>query len=242
MPDFLNLFKTRQLLELPLVVEYQAITTRPPSVKILLPTNIGGAGVQNSSLATLDSSFGGTPEHEFVDATQPIRLLVSVAPAKEVLERTRANTGVSAVDYHAQILGDDRRSSAVFQFQVRGDCHENLLAVRRHAVQQRGVVERAVPGGFESSPRDNTDESLSSSSGSGVLRIRPTTSSRTSFQRSSWACSWTIVIRIRRWIPWCRRNNPRQGRSSLWSTTEGTYSPLGASSQISNQTRTSYFA
>ncbi|CAD6243283.1 GSCOCG00013020001-RA-CDS [Cotesia congregata] len=84
-------------------------------------------------------------------------------------------------------------------------------------------ISRYSPG---KSPRDNTDESLSSSSGSGVLRIRPTTSSRTSFQRSSWACS----------------NNPRQGRSSLWSTTEGTYSPLGASSQISNQTRTSYFA
>lgn len=92
------------------------------------------------------------------------------------------------------------------------------------------------------SPRESTEESLSSSSGSGVFLILPTTSSRTSFQRSSEACSCTMVIRIRRWIPWWRRNRPRQGKSSLWSTTEGTYSPFGANSQISNHTSTSYLA
>lgn len=43
-------------------------------------------------------------------------------------------------------------------------------------------------------------------------------------------------------ITWWSRNNPLQGSSSLCSTTTGTYSPFGASSQISNQTSTSTFA
>ncbi|KYQ49317.1 hypothetical protein ALC60_11598 [Trachymyrmex zeteki] len=84
-------------------------------------------------------------------------------------------------------------------------------------------ISRYSPG---NKPSESTDESLSSSSGSGVFRMRPTTSSRTSFHLNSEAGS----------------NSPRHGRSSLWSTTEGTYSPFGANSQISNHTNTSYLA
>lgn len=70
----------------------------------------------------------------------------------------------------------------------------------------------------------------------------PTTSSRISFHFISWVGSWTIVKRIRLCIPWWSINKPLQGRSSLCSTTVGTYSPLGASSQISNHTKMSSFA
>lgn len=100
-------------------------------------------------------------------------------------------------------------------------------------------ISRYSPG---NKPSESTEESLSSSSGSGVLRILPTTNSLTSFHLNSDACSWTIVILIRLCIPWCSKNRPRHGKSSLWSTTDGTYSPFGANSQISNHTRTSYFA
>ena len=39
---------------------------------------------------------------------------------------------------------------------------------------------------------------------SGLTRIRPTTSSLTSFHFKREDLSWTSVIRIRRWRPWCR--------------------------------------
>lgn len=70
----------------------------------------------------------------------------------------------------------------------------------------------------------------------------PTTNSRISFHLISGVGSCTIVIRIRRWMPWCNKNSPRHGRSSLCSTTDGTYSPLGANSHISNQTSISCLA
>lgn len=70
----------------------------------------------------------------------------------------------------------------------------------------------------------------------------PTTNSRISFHLISGVGSCTIVIRIRRCMPWCNKNRPRHGRSSLCSTTDGTYSPLGANSQISNQTKMSCLA
>lgn len=50
-----------------------------------------------------------------------------------------------------------------------------------------------------------------------------------------------MVILILRWIPWCRRKTPCVGRPCAWSTTAGTYSPLPASSQISNHTSISVF-
>lgn len=56
----------------------------------------------------------------------------------------------------------------------------------------------------------------------------PATSSLTSLHTRSCECSCTMVIRMRRWMPWWRRKRPRQGRSSPCSTTAGTYSPLGA--------------
>lgn len=56
-------------------------------------------------------------------------------------------------------------------------------------------ISRYSPG---KSPKDRTELSLSSSSSdSGVFRIRPTTSSRTSRHLNSADWSWTIVIRIR---------------------------------------------
>lgn len=70
----------------------------------------------------------------------------------------------------------------------------------------------------------------------------PTTNSRISFHLSSGVGSCTMVIRIRRCMPWCNKNRPRHGKSSLCSTTDGTYSPLGANSQISNQTKMSCLA
>lgn len=61
-------------------------------------------------------------------------------------------------------------------------------------------VSKYSPG---KSPKDNTELSLSSSSSdSGVFLILPTTNSRTSFHLISAAWSWTIVIRILRWIPY----------------------------------------
>lgn len=108
--------------------------------------------------------------------------------------------------------------------------------------------DRSSPGTSSTSPGNNPNdsthesESSSSSAGSGWLRIRPTTSSRMSFHFTSAVGSCTMVILIRRWIPWCRRYRPRHGRSSLWSTTAGTYSPFGASSHISNHTSTSCLA
>lgn len=47
----------------------------------------------------------------------------------------------------------------------------------------------------------------------------PTTSSRISFHLTSGVGSWTIVMRIRLCMPWCNKNSPRHGRSSLCSTT-----------------------
>ena len=70
---------------------------------------------------------------------------------------------------------------------------------------------------------DSTVPSRSGSWYSCVLRMRPTTSSLTSFQQKSERFSWTSVMRMRRWIPWCSMKVPRVGMSPEWSTTTGTY-------------------
>lgn len=80
---------------------------------------------------------------------------------------------------------------------------------------------------FSPSPKPYPEKIVFSSNfQSAYRRHLPTTSSRMSFHCNSDVCSWTTVIRIRLWIPWCSKNKPLQGNSSLWSTTHGMYSPF----------------
>ena len=51
-----------------------------------------------------------------------------------------------------------------------------------------------------------------------VFRTQPIVSARTSVHCRSVRRSWTTVTVIRRWMPWCSRNVPQQGRSSECDT------------------------
>lgn len=71
--------------------------------------------------------------------------------------------------------------------------------------------------------KDNTCPSDSSNTESRWPRIRPTTTSWTSFHINSEPDSWQSVIPIRRWIPWWRIKRPEHGTSSEWSTVAAAY-------------------
>jgi len=54
-PHSLYFFQSRQLLELPLVIKYETVSTRPPSVQVLLAPDVRGTRVQNATLTSLNS-------------------------------------------------------------------------------------------------------------------------------------------------------------------------------------------
>lgn len=54
-PHSLHLLQPRQLLEFPLVIKYETISARSPSMQVLLAPNICGARVQNTTLTSLNT-------------------------------------------------------------------------------------------------------------------------------------------------------------------------------------------
>jgi len=54
-PHSFYFFQSRQLLELPLVIKYETVSAWPPSVQVLLASDVRGTRVQNATLTSLNS-------------------------------------------------------------------------------------------------------------------------------------------------------------------------------------------
>lgn len=54
-PHSFHLLQPCQLLELPLMIKYETISARPPSVQVLLAPDVRGARVQDATLTSLNS-------------------------------------------------------------------------------------------------------------------------------------------------------------------------------------------
>ena len=98
------------LLQLPLMVKYEGVSPGPPAHEVLLAPDVGGGGVQNPPLPSLEAGAALYPpsENHLVHAGQPVGLWVSERSLEQMLQ-SRAQSAVSSVHNHGQVLGDDGR-------------------------------------------------------------------------------------------------------------------------------------
>ncbi|KYM95221.1 hypothetical protein ALC62_14132 [Cyphomyrmex costatus] len=126
MSHSLYFLQPRQLLEFPLMIEYETISTRSPSVKILFAPNVCGARVQDATLTSLNSYKYIWRENGWKGRITKNR------------KKNQKNVFPQIIKIFTTYL------------KIRGDSHKDLFSVGCDSIEQSRVVQRAVPSCFES--------------------------------------------------------------------------------------------
>ena len=109
------------------MVEYEGVSPWPPAHEVLLTPDVGGGGVQDPPLTPLEAGTALYPssENHLVHAGQPVGLGVSERSLEQMLQ-SRAQSAVSAVHNHGQVLGDDGGLGAALKLKKQDELLQDL--------------------------------------------------------------------------------------------------------------------